>query len=147
MKSKAPLLLMEQMVMLLVFALAAALCLQAFVKSDGISKDSENRDRAAALCQSAAESVCHCGGDMAAAAALLEVPYPYGGDDLSFEIHYNEDWTLCDNREYAFCLRIRPVDSGVDGLGKAAVEMINTADQMVIFEIQTAWQEVDGDGR
>ena len=40
MRSKAPLLLMEQMVMLLVFALAAALCLQAFVKSDGLSGDS-----------------------------------------------------------------------------------------------------------
>lgn len=32
MRSKAPLVMMEQMVMLLVFALAAALCLQAFVR-------------------------------------------------------------------------------------------------------------------
>ena len=46
MKSKAPLMLMEQMVMLLVFALAAALCLQAFVKADEISKQAEARDRA-----------------------------------------------------------------------------------------------------
>ena len=30
--NKTPLLLMEQMIMLLVFALAAAICLQAFVK-------------------------------------------------------------------------------------------------------------------
>ena len=40
MKSRAPLALMEQMVMLLVFALAAALCLQAFVRSDNISRQS-----------------------------------------------------------------------------------------------------------
>ena len=45
MKSKAPLMLMEQMIMLLVFALAAALCLQAFVKSEQLSSRSENRDR------------------------------------------------------------------------------------------------------
>ena len=44
MKSKAPLILMEQMAILLVFALAAALCLQAFVKSDSLS--SRSRDRA-----------------------------------------------------------------------------------------------------
>ena len=62
MKSKAPLLLMEQMVMLLVFALAAALCLQAFVKSDGLSGNSEARDRAVTLCQTAAETVRHSGG-------------------------------------------------------------------------------------
>ena len=47
MKSKAPLALMEQIVMLLVFALAAALCLQAFVKSDQISRESQARSNAA----------------------------------------------------------------------------------------------------
>lgn len=57
MRSKAPLALMEQMVMLLVFALAAALCLQAFVKSDEISASCEARDRAMTLCQSAAEVI------------------------------------------------------------------------------------------
>ena len=68
MRSKAPLAMMEQMVMLLVFALAAALCLQAFVKSDQISKRGEDRDRAAVLCQNAAEAIRHNGGDLAAAA-------------------------------------------------------------------------------
>ncbi len=37
MKSKAPLVLMEQIIMLLVFALAAAICLQAFIKADALS--------------------------------------------------------------------------------------------------------------
>ena len=49
MRSKAPLAMMEQMVMLLVFALAAALCLQAFVKSDQLSQQGEVRDRAVTL--------------------------------------------------------------------------------------------------
>ena len=64
MKSKAPLMLMEQMIMLLVFALAAALCLQAFVKSEQLSSRSENRDRAVTIAQTAAETIRHCGGDM-----------------------------------------------------------------------------------
>ena len=46
MRSKAPLVLIEQMIMLLVFALAAALCLQAFVKADGISMQGEKRSYA-----------------------------------------------------------------------------------------------------
>ena len=37
MRSKAPLVMMEQMIMLLVFALAAVLCLQAFTTSREIS--------------------------------------------------------------------------------------------------------------
>ena len=55
MKSKAPLLLMEQMIMLLVFSLAAALCLQAFVKSDASSRRIQNRDAAVNLVQNVAE--------------------------------------------------------------------------------------------
>ena len=39
MKSKASLLLMEQLVMVLVFALAAALCLQVFLRADQISTE------------------------------------------------------------------------------------------------------------
>ena len=46
MRSKTPLALMEQVIMVLVFALAAALCLRAFVLSDRISRDCEERDRA-----------------------------------------------------------------------------------------------------
>ena len=56
MTSKAPLLLMEQMVMLVVFALAAALCVQAFVRSDAASARNEARDEAVVLCQNAAET-------------------------------------------------------------------------------------------
>lgn len=55
MKSKAPLVMMEQMVMILVFALAAALCLQAFVLSDSISRENQRRDQAVLLCQNLAE--------------------------------------------------------------------------------------------
>ena len=57
MRSKAPLVLIEQMVMLLVFALASALCLQAFVKSDAISVRSEEKGRAAIAAQNAAEVI------------------------------------------------------------------------------------------
>ena len=55
MKSKASLLLMEQLVMLLVFALAAALCLQAFAKAEVISAETARRDRAVVLARNAAE--------------------------------------------------------------------------------------------
>ena len=57
MKSKAPLVLMEQIIMLLVFALAAAICLQAFIKADALSSANANRDKAVILAQSTAELI------------------------------------------------------------------------------------------
>jgi len=71
MRSKAPLAMLEQLVMLLVFALAAALCLQAFVLADRISKDSALYDHAVLDVQQAAEAVKHCGGDLQQAQQLL----------------------------------------------------------------------------
>ena len=43
-RSKAPLALMEQIIMILVFALTAAVCMQAFVYSSNLSKQGENKN-------------------------------------------------------------------------------------------------------
>ena len=60
MKSKAPLVMMEQIVMVLIFALAAALCLQTFVLSGKISKNTEELNRASIETQNVAESLKAC---------------------------------------------------------------------------------------
>lgn len=57
MKSKAPLVMMEQIVMVLIFALAAALCLQTFVLSGRISQNTEAKNRAVVEAQNAAETM------------------------------------------------------------------------------------------
>ena len=49
MRSKASLQLMELLVMILVFALAAALCLQVFAKASEISQDTARYDQAVIL--------------------------------------------------------------------------------------------------
>lgn len=57
MKNKTSLLLMEQLVMVLVFVLAAALCLQAFSKADQVSQETARREEAAVIAQNAAEAL------------------------------------------------------------------------------------------
>ena len=57
MKNKTSLLLMEQLVMILVFALCAALCLQCFMAADRISRETGLRDEAVLLAQNTAESL------------------------------------------------------------------------------------------
>lgn len=55
MKSKAPLLMMEQLIMVLVFALASALCLRCFALAGEISERTARRDEAVLIAQNAAE--------------------------------------------------------------------------------------------
>ena len=75
MKSKASLQLMELLVMILVFALAAALCLQVFAKAGEISGETERRDRAAVLAANGAEVLKATGGDVSAAEGLSREGY------------------------------------------------------------------------
>lgn len=147
MRSKAPLALMEQMVMLLVFALAAALCLQAFVKSDALSERSEARDQAVVLCQNAAEAIQHT-GDVEAGLALACAAAPGQRDGFGYFVGFDGDWNLLpgDGRPHSsrYTLRAQAVDSGVDGLGKAQVEAFvwESGTMESLFSLEVAWQEV-----
>ncbi len=135
--------------MLLVFALAAALCVQAFVKSDGLSRRSEERDRAITLCQNAAETLSSAKGETAAASAALapDFPYAYGHTRMPLHIYYDEDWDMVSEAEGAYCLNVETLkDSGVPGLGKGYVSVTETDSGAVLFELDVAWQEVDSDG-
>ena len=113
MKQKTSLLLMEQLVMILVFALAAALCLQIFAKADAISEETARRDRAVVLARNAAELLKATDGDEAAAEALSA-----GG--------YRVDVTA------------RP--SGQPGLACGEIDVF--FEETLLFSLETGWQEV-----
>lgn len=69
MKNKTPLVLMELVIMLLVFAVAAGLCLRAFAGAERISRTGEEDDRAVAAAQNGAELTKFYSGDLETAAA------------------------------------------------------------------------------
>lgn len=115
MKNKASLILMEQLVMILVFALAAAACLQAFVWADSMSRQIQQKDRAAVLCQNAAETVKATGSTQLAAA----IPAQEG-----------------------LKLWVQETDSGIPGLGMARIWVTDESTQQELFCITTGWQEV-----
>lgn len=124
MKSKASLLLMEQLVMILVFALAAVLCLQIFVYADRTSREMEIQDRAVALAQNAAETLKAC-GSLESAAELL------GGTV--------REGTLALVRE-ELTLEICQTASTIPGLSQAEIRVADG--EHMIFTLTVAWQEV-----
>ena len=124
MKSKSPLVMLEQLIMILVFALAAALCLQAFALADGQSKNSAARDIAMLEVQRAAEIIKHCGGDITEAAAILECEAGENG------LEYKAD---------GYSIRAEHSDSPEEYLGTTRVWAENEAGEH-IFEIELGWQ-------
>ena len=121
-RSKAPLALMEQAVMVLVFALAAALCLRVFVWSDQTSRRCEARDRAAVEAQSAAEVIKREG-------------------KAGLTACYDRDWNLTNApAEDGYTLTAAEEETGVPGLGRALVR-VETGGGEPLFELHVAWQK------
>lgn len=123
-RSKAPLALMEQIIMILVFALAAAICIRAFVYADQLSRKGEQRLLAAEEAQKVAEYVKNAGGDLEVACGVLSgertsdglvVSVPEKGMEVSLR--------LTENTEY---------------LQRARVEVRQKDD--MIYDLDVAWQ-------
>lgn len=144
MKRKAPLSMMELMVMIAVFALAAALCLQAFVKSDQMSRRVEARDTAAILCQSVAELVQYEKGDLPLALERVTGVEAAQRSGFGYFVSYDSDWKIIEGAgAAAYTLRVMETDSGAQGLGKALVEAFlwSKGEMESLFSIQVSWQK------
>ncbi len=140
MKSKAPLALMEQILMVLVFALAAALCLQMFVFASQVADRCEAKDRAVLVVQNAAEVwKMNCGDPQKCVQQL-------GGESSAdgWYIEYNADWEETSNGDAEYLVRAVPVASNDPLLGCADISA-QTVDGDCLFQVSIAWQEVVSD--
>ena len=126
MKNRTQLVLMEQLVMILVFALAAAICLQLFVGADRISQQTRQQDRAVMLAQNGAETTKAMKGELSAVAEKL------GGttDGKSLQVQSEE-----------LMLQITLLAEEMPGLGQAQVQVLEAKTQDVLFALNTGWQE------
>ena len=125
MKHRAFLNLTELMVMVLVFALGAAICLACFAEATLVSRETDRLDRAVLLAQNGAEILKASAGDWEAAAVLL------GGtaDDDSLTVQQED-----------LLLTIRREDGDLPGLGRARAEV--TAEGQSLLLLTVSWQEV-----
>ena len=126
MKSKAPLPLMEQLIMILVFALTAALCLRGFSLASQLSRRQQARQEAVLLAQNAAEILKNTHGDYSLTAEQLEGQWD--GHVLKAD---------CPKQ---LQLQVIPIETGTPFLGSARITILDP--QEVLFELTVSWQEV-----
>lgn len=115
MKNKSSLMLIEQIIMGLVFAIAAAICLKVFAYSDALSRSGELRDQAIRQAQTCAEVLKNTRGDFAAAEKAAE---------------------LAENMN----VYIIPETAENDLLGSATVS-VEGADGEEYYSLRVCWQE------
>lgn len=134
-KSKSTLALMEQAIMVLVFAFAAALCVTIFVKAQKLSQELADRDMAVNRCQTVAETVKATGGNMEKAAKML------GGtvSNDTILLYYRKDWAIVTESEAVYRLTLQCTER--EGyLVKGEVTVVTT-DGEEVFRLPVNWQK------
>ena len=138
MKNKTFLVLMEQLVMILVFALAAALCLQAFVFTHRTSLRHEQRDRAVLEAQNAAEAMKSGWWEYFSESGTTF------SQDSTYVLLYDAEWQPV-REEATYILTATPLETGSPYLWKAAVS-VRTAAGDVLISLPVAGQKEAANG-
>ena len=128
MKSKAPLVLMEEVIMVLAFAFAMAVCMKIFVFSYDVSNETKNASVAMFKAQNMAETIIRTGGE------ILE-------EDTEKYIYYDEDWKESSVKEDFYMAVVRT--EAHEGTGRAEITVYDGEE--VLFGIPVVWQEVGYD--
>lgn len=139
-ESKAPLVLMEQVIMTLVFALVSAVCVQAFVLARTTSLQMSERDHAVNISQTLAETVKACGGDTEEICAQL------GGavENGQLVFYYDSGWKQVPAADASFQAAFAWEES--DGFCRyGQITVSDTAGDQEIFSMEVAWQGADAD--
>jgi hypothetical protein len=126
MRNRAFLPLMEILLTVAVFAVAAAICLQGFTKANDVSQRRSELDTAVLLAQDTCEVLKHARGDMSLAAELTEGELT----DSGILIHRDKNGS-----RFTVTVSDKSTDSGV-GLAKVTV---STPDREV-YSLNVAWQ-------
>lgn len=134
MKSKAPLVLIEQVVMIVVFALTAAVCLRMFTLAEVLSVQYAATDRAVLEAQNAAEALK---GERIQ--AYLFEHKAVGADDV-FMIMYDENWEVTEDTERAvYYLQMIQIETGCTNLWKSDIVVLSGEKEL--FRLTVAGQK------
>ena len=117
-RSKSTLFLIEQIIVIAVFAVCAAACVRILAASYFISQESKDLSNAVLAAQSAAESYKAVGGDLEKVARILNSPNLHGTDLVVF---YNGEWIQTQEPDSAaYALRLVS-DSSTHGANTLAI--------------------------
>lgn len=133
--SRSSLFLMELMIAILFFALAGTICIQLFVKSHLISKESVNQNHAVTHAQNLAEGYLGLDGDITALSGLFPLSQ-VDNDNMRITLSFDKNWRAVsgDGAVYTAVLR----DNGYSpdtGLASADITVTDTSAGYEIYSL------------
>ena len=138
-RSRSSLFLIEQLIVITIFAVCASACVKIFVGSYLMANDTRDRNQALVAAKGAAE--CYKAyGDLEKTAAAL-TGRGYNGTDAAARVacvYYDKEWRFCGEKEAAYVLRLRESEGRESerypALCEISVEKI-TGEELIAFTV------------
>jgi len=105
-RSKSTLFLIEQLIVVAVFAICAAACVRIFTAAFFTASEARDTSNAIHIAESGAESFKATGGDIDKVAGVLGGIAHVEGDDAVSVVYYDRDWQVTDYDEAQYCLTL-----------------------------------------
>jgi len=132
--SKSTLFLMELVLVILLFAFCAAICMGLFGASQKMTDDSDALNHAVAISRTAAGCYKAADGELACMLQLMDVPEEAVVQDEAVRIYYDTDWKPAPVSDAAFYLQIT-LFSDTDASLQEAELAVCHMDRTVIFQL------------
>ena len=148
MKNRTLLSLIEMLLMVMVFAVASAICLRAFVRADRISRDGSVKAEAALLADSYGALFKEVRGDAGEAAERHGGTLLKESDGPVWMVCFDREWNPVPETEAVYILRAKQAEGAASGgaaqesgyLGEGTVTVVR-ADGEELFAIPVCWQK------
>jgi hypothetical protein len=133
-RSKSSLFLIEQLIVIAVFAVCAAVCVFIMTASYQMSANAVDTRYALLMAENTAEGHKAFGGDLDAVAALLGGRVMPGGN---FVMYFNKEWAVVPAADSVFSLQMVQT-AGANGVLLADIQVTRLRDDNVLIQLQTA---------
>ena len=110
-RSKSTLFLMEQIIVIAVFAICAAVCVSLLTSAYLMTRNSVDTRNALMIAENAAESHKAFNGDIAQIANILGGNASAGSDN--FRIYYDNNWQVADSSDASFVLNFEIISDNL----------------------------------
>lgn len=135
--SRTTLFLMEQLIVILIFAICAAVCVKIFVGSYTMVSDSRDKKNSLIVAESGAECYKALGGDADKIAMYLDGTATGSDEDGVITVYYNKSWQACEGADADYLMQISSRESEEYGsllFGDISVEKV-TGEEIISLTV------------
>ena len=139
-RSKSTLFLIEQLIVIAVFAICAAACISILASAYFTSEDTRDMSNALLVAESAAEAYKATGGELADVARIMGGTLDYADGAYGLIVHYDGNWRASTESGASYRLMLTPQDG--DGIHSSlnSVNLIvskQTGEEIISFPVFT----------